>query len=86
MTNYDGVCAKIKRPVIKGQLFKPDGMLNFPFVAFLEWRKRSLVRKRGMYSRAEGNVGQRVCVSMTQWWCLAVQICPCSAVREQLVA
>lgn len=30
MTNYDGVCAKIKRPVIKGQLFEPDGMLNFP--------------------------------------------------------
>ncbi len=30
MTNCNGVCAKIKRPVIKGQLFKPDGMLHFP--------------------------------------------------------
>ncbi len=30
MTNCDGVCAKIKRHVIKGHLFKPDGMLNFP--------------------------------------------------------
>lgn len=76
-------CAQIKRPLIKDRLFKPGGMLHF---WTWSWWNREIVSPL-QKNVVSGNV-ERACASvgMTQWWRLAAQICPRSAVRKQLVA
>lgn len=81
MTN----CTQIKKQLIKGRLFKPGGMLHFWTWSWWNGEMVSPLQKAGYV--VSGNVERaRASVGMTQWWRLAVQICPCSAVRKQLVA